>query len=112
MNKFQGENRPDDTITQFNSDGTTTSTIAVVTVNIAMRGKFIGPTNKKGGSKNNFSNNLNRLDVISLLTQIGSDVQMEDNEMIAAEIFWTPEQRDDILTQEEVYYKYPELLPL
>jgi uncharacterized membrane protein len=114
VNKFQGENRPDDYMqpTTTISSTSTKSTKGVVTITVAMGGNFVGPQNNNKNKKNNTFQITNRNDLINLLTQIGSDVQLEDNQMMAAEIFWSPEQNNDILTQDEIYYKYPELLPL
>jgi uncharacterized membrane protein len=105
VNKFRGENKPDKRSTITEANDTKVPTKGVVTLTVAMAGNFLGP-------KTQYAKVKNREELINLLTQIGSDVQLEDNRMIAAEIFWSPEEPNDILTQDELYFKYPELLPL
>jgi uncharacterized membrane protein len=45
------------------------------------------------------------------LERIASDAQVEDC-LVSAEILWSPEERNDRLTSDEIYASYPDLIPL
>ena len=45
------------------------------------------------------------------LAKISADSQVDDC-LVSAEVLWTPEERSDTLSQEDVYADYPNLYPL
>jgi uncharacterized membrane protein len=76
------------------------STKAVLTLNLAIE----GDSTKFGKIKT-------RSQLRDALSRIGSDCQVEDC-LLSAELLWTPEERSDFLTSEDVYADYPNLYPL
>lgn len=45
------------------------------------------------------------------LERIAADAQVEDC-LVSAEILWSPEEKNDRLTSEDIYASYPDLIPL
>lgn len=78
-------------------------TQAIVTLNVGIQGNFVG--------KNPFKV-CDRPQLLDLLTRIGSDVQLEANKLLSAEVLWSPEDPNEVLSKEEIFAKYPELLPM
>lgn len=103
VNKFGSENRPDERKSGGDDSNASGPTKAIVSLNVAMGGNFVGKSPLKVS---------NRPELIDLLTRIGSDVQLEENTLVAAEVLWSPEDPNEELTKEEIYSKYPNLLPL
>jgi uncharacterized membrane protein len=103
VNKFESENRPDDRETIGVSNNIGGPTQAIVTLNIGLQGNFVGRTPFKVSD---------RQQLLNFLTQIGSDVQLEQNKLLSAEVLWSPEEPNDVLTNDEIVAKYPELLPM
>jgi uncharacterized membrane protein len=73
------------------------ATMAVVTIIIAIDGD-----STKVPAINSIS------DIETTLTQIASDVKI-DGSLRSAEVLWTPEQRDDTLSERDVFVDYPKL---
>lgn len=100
VNKFGSENRPDNRRISSGREGLGGPTKAIVTLNVAIEGNMVGKPLKISS----------RQELMTLLSSIGSDVQLEDNELLSAEILWSPEDPSDELLQDEIYSQYPELL--
>lgn len=78
--------------------GRTSATVAVVNLNLAI-----------DGDSTHFPNVKSRTKLIEALRRIASDARVEDC-LFAAEVIWIPGDRDDSLSREEVFERYPSLL--
>lgn len=48
-----------------------------------------------------------------VLSSIAADCSFDDSaEVNAAEIFWTPSERDEVMTTRDMIYDFPELITL
>ncbi|KAL7581002.1 hypothetical protein ACA910_005812 [Epithemia clementina (nom. ined.)] len=74
------------------------ATVAVVNLNVAIDGDSTHAPKVKS-----------RENLIEALQRIASDARVEDC-LFAAEVIWIPGDRDDSLTRDEVYQRYPNLL--
>jgi uncharacterized membrane protein len=72
----------------------------VVSINIAIEGDTTKLSSIRG-----------RKDLVSALSKLASDVQVEDC-LLSAEILWAPDAPGEVLTVEDVYADYPDLFPL
>jgi len=52
-----------------------------------------------------------RQDVLDALSKIATDAQVGDC-LLSAELLWAPEERWEVLTPNDVYADYPNLIPL
>lgn len=52
-----------------------------------------------------------RVDLLSALSQIASDCQVDDC-LLSAEVLWSPQRRSEWISPEEIYLDYPTLFPL
>lgn len=52
-----------------------------------------------------------RQDLLEALSKIAADAQIEDC-LMSAEILWEPESRQEVLTADQIYASYPNLVPL
>ena len=52
-----------------------------------------------------------REELRQLLTSIAADTKVDEC-LLAAELLWAPEERQDILTKQDIAADYPELYPL
>ena len=80
------------------ADGNSGATVAVVTINLCI----------EGDSSTQLSKIRTRQDLKDALSRIASDSQVEEC-LLSGEVLWTPEDRSDTLTREEVYEDYPTL---
>lgn len=79
------------------------ATMAVVSLSICIEGIRIFNNVKKTIR--------NRKDLRRALSRIASDSQAEDC-LLSAEILWTPEEPNEVLSEKDVYAEYPDLYPL
>eukprot|EP00980_Cylindrotheca_fusiformis_P012417 scaffold3046_cov105-Cylindrotheca_fusiformis.AAC.16 len=88
---------------QSKGDGISKATMAVVSLSLCIEGDSIF---------NNIKRTIrNRKDLRKALSRISSDVQVEDC-LLSAEILWTPEEPNEVLSERDVYAEYPDLYPL
>ena len=52
-----------------------------------------------------------RSDLLEALSKLASDAQVGDC-LLSAEILWAPEERKELLSMDDVYADYPDLIPL
>ena len=52
-----------------------------------------------------------RRDLLSALAKLASDAQVEEC-LLSAEVLWAPDAAGEVLTAEDVYTDYPNLIPL
>ena len=97
VNIFGGENHADKSA---NRNGSYAATAAVITITIAIT-----------GDSTRFDKIKSRSKLREALFRIASDCQVDDS-LLAAEILWSPEERSDVLTTEDIYADYPNLYPL
>jgi uncharacterized membrane protein len=81
------------------------ATMAVVTLVLSLQG-----TNIEKASIPQSIQSISDLETI--LRHIASNVMMEENDLLGAEILWTPEDRKEVLTKRDVVADYPELTAL
>ena len=99
VNKFGDQNRPDEQPDVENDDGAR-ATKAVVTLNLAIEGdSTVLPRINS------------RQDLLNTLSQVASDAQVEDC-LLSGEVLWSPEGAGEILTNDDLYEDYPNLVPL
>jgi uncharacterized membrane protein len=83
------------------SDDGGKATLAVVTLVVSIQGD---------STANQIPNRIRSLaDVEQALRQIAADVRVDDC-LLGAEILWTPEDRDEVLSRRDVIADYPELV--
>jgi uncharacterized membrane protein len=75
-------------------------TAAVVSINLAIE-----------GDSTKFSKIKTRNELRAALSRVAADSQIEDC-LLSAEILWTPEDRSETLSNQDVYADYPSLYPL
>lgn len=76
------------------------ATKAVVTITLALEGDATRlPTVRY------------RRDLLDALSRIASDAKTGDC-LVSAEVLWAPEGGHDVLTQNDVYADFPELVPI
>jgi uncharacterized membrane protein len=81
------------------SEGSSRATSAIVSINVAIEGdSTLLPVVR------------NRQSVLDALSRLASDAQVGDC-LLSAEILWVPEQPEEVLTTEDVYADYPNLIP-
>jgi uncharacterized membrane protein len=85
------------------------STVALVQVTVAIEGNSL----KKvfDGDQNSNSNIKTRKGLVEALTQLSSDVQVDDC-LLSAEVIWSPQEQDDQLTMQDIYSDFPTLYTL
>lgn len=79
------------------------ATMAVVSLGLCIEGDSLSTSIPKRVR--------NREDARKALSQIATDVQIEEC-LLSAEILWTPEEDTDFLSERDVYADYPDLYPL
>jgi uncharacterized membrane protein len=82
------------------NDITATTTMAIVGINLAIDGNSMNGLFKK--------NIKTRKDLIDALTQLSSDVQVDDC-LLSAEVIWSPDDPADQLQVQDVYADFPTL---
>jgi uncharacterized membrane protein len=113
--KFEKENinkfgKLDLSLSQSRNDDNTGSTgsratMAVVTLVLSLQGTNI--------EKTNIPQSIQSIsDLETILRHVASNVMMEENDLLGAEILWTPEDRQEVLTKRDVVADYPELTAL
>jgi uncharacterized membrane protein len=101
VNKFGKSNQPDLARTASDvSEDDSGLTNAVVSIKISIE-----------GDSTRMPNISYRQNLRDALERIASDAQVEDC-LVSAEILWSPEERNDRLTSDEIYASYPDLIPL
>jgi uncharacterized membrane protein len=113
--KFEKENinkfgKLDLSLSQSKNDDNTGSTgsratMAVVTLVLSLQGTNIEKTNIPQAIQS-------ISDLETILRHVASNVMMEENDLLGAEILWTPEDRQEVLTKRDVVADYPELTAL
>lgn len=102
VNKFGGEDRSE-TSQSPSSDADNfidpKATAAVVSINLAIEGDS---TLLRGIRY--------RQDLLDALSKIASDAQVDDC-LFSAEVLWAPEERWEVLTKNDIYADYPNLIP-
>ena len=93
-----GEN--DEEATASDSAPTHQSTKAVVTLNIVIE-----------GDSTKFRKIRTRSQLREALSKISADSEVGDC-LVSGELMWTPEERSDHLTEEDLIVEYPSLYPL
>ena len=99
VNKFGGQNRPDEAVVEDSFDSGK-ATKAVVTLNLAIEGDSTALPYVS-----------NRQDLLDVLSRIASDAQVEEC-LLSGEVLWAPEGPGEILTNNDLYESYPDLVPL
>lgn len=98
MNNFGGKDNSEGSSTAI--DDPYRATAAVVNINLAIE-----------GDSTKFSKIKTRNELRAALSRVASDSQIEDC-LLSAEILWTPEDRSETLSNQDVYADYPSLYPL
>lgn len=98
MNNFGGNDNTERSSTAV--DDPYRATAAVVSINLAIE-----------GDSTKFSKIKTRNELRAALSRVAADSQIEDC-LLSAEILWTPEDRSETLSNQDVYADYPSLYPL
>lgn len=77
------------------------STLGIVTLTVCVASSRLGLPNKV----------TTRGDLRDALTEIASSVQVGDN-LMSGEVLWAPQGKSDLLTDREIYSRYPDLVVL
>jgi uncharacterized membrane protein len=98
VNNFDGKDNSE----RFNTpvDDSFRATAAVVSINLAIE-----------GDSTKFSKIKTRNELRAALSRVASDSKIEDC-LLSAEILWTPEDRSETLSNQDLYADYPSLYPL
>ncbi|GKY99089.1 hypothetical protein MPSEU_000864500 [Mayamaea pseudoterrestris] len=99
VNKFGNMDRSDDQSPGSANVGPR-ATSAIVSINVAIE-----------GDSTKLPRIRDRKDVLSALSKLASDAQVEEC-LLSAEILWAPDAPGEILTTNDVYADYPSLVPL
>lgn len=100
VNKFGREDRSEAAQSQSSNVNDPKATAAVVSINLAIE-----------GDSTNFKNGIRyRQDLLDALSKIASDAQVDDC-LLSAEVLWAPEERNELLTKNDIYADYPDLMP-
>lgn len=102
VNKFGKANEPDQARKASDDDSEEDSglTNAVVSIKLSIE-----------GDSTTMPNITYRQNLRDALERIAADAQVEDC-LVSAEILWSPEEKNDRLTSEDIYASYPDLIPL
>lgn len=98
VNNFGGKDNSERSNTAVEDPSRATS--AVVSINLAIE-----------GDSTKFSQIKTRSELRAALSRVAADSQIEDC-LLSAEIMWTPEDRSETLSNQDVYADYPSLYPL
>jgi uncharacterized membrane protein len=98
VNNFGGKDNSERSNTAV--DDPYCATAAVVSINLAIE-----------GDSTKFSKIKTRNELRAALSRVAADSKMEDC-LLSAEIMWTPEDRSETLSSQDVYADYPSLYPL
>jgi uncharacterized membrane protein len=98
VNNFGGNDNTERSSTAV--DDPYRATAAVVSINLAIE-----------GDSTKFSKIKTRNELRAALSRVAADSQIEDC-LLSAEILWTPEDRSETLSNQDVYADYPSLYPL
>ena len=98
MNNFGGKDNSERSNKAV--DGPYRATAAVVSINLAIE-----------GDSTKFSKIKTRNELRAALSRVAADSQIEDC-LLSGEIMWTPEDRSETLSNQDVYADYPSLYPL
>lgn len=99
VNKYGGIDRSDLQRKRLNPDGPK-ATSAVVSINIAIE-----------GDSTKLPRIRDRRDVLDALAKLAADAQVEDC-LLSAEILWSPDEPGEVLSANDIYADYPDLVPL
>jgi uncharacterized membrane protein len=102
VNKFGKANEPDQARTASDdaSEEDSGLTNAVVSIKLSIE-----------GDSTTMPNITYRQNLRDALERIAADAQVEDC-LVSAEILWSPEEKNDRLTSDDIYASYPDLIPL
>jgi len=104
VNKFSGEDRSDASNIlendEENIEANLKATAAIVSLNVAIE----GDSTLLPGIRF-------RQDLLDALSQLASDAQVDDC-LVSAEVLWAPEERWEVMTANDIYADYPNLVPL
>jgi uncharacterized membrane protein len=82
------------------ADGKPRATVAVVSITLCIE-----------GDSTKIPSIRNRRELRDALSRIAADSQVDDC-LLSGEVLWTPEDRSESLSPEEIYVDYPTLYPL
>ena len=110
VNNFGGKNQPDEGSSLSNDRTKYRATEAIVSLTLSIEGDSL--IIKKGYNRKDNSKRIRtREELRQLLTSIAADTKVDEC-LLAAELLWAPEERQDILTKQDIAADYPELYPL
>ena len=99
VNKFGDQMRSDNTA-QASGDDDGSATNAVVTLNLAIEGDSTVLKTVR-----------TRQDLLDVLSKIASDVQVGEC-LLAGEVLWAPNGPNEVMTRDDLYADFPNLIPL